>query len=536
MDLKESLGKGNKIMSKSRYLIPGTVLLSGSAAYALTDERTRLLYTSLAPVILHYRLIEWKHKWFPPASEEAANTDWEALHHRYAVKVKDTFMELRGFYVKVAQMLANRNDDLPSMYVENLRLLEDSVPPLLLGDHVKEAIRQELKLERLEDVFEWVETTPIGSASIGQTHRARLKSTGQMVAIKIQSPGAEALFRHDVKGARRFCSWFVPEQVIIFDEIEKQFLTEFDYRKEAEHLETVYENMRLFSRLVAVPKPFPQYCTKNVLTMEFLEGPKLVDGVREAGKRYAESVGKTFEELEREIRDKYRKEGLPPPYNGPSAFQLDIYRHWIKMKDAMVNFPRWLFNVFFGRWHPLQYQQSFVPLNSARIMDTLLKVHGHQVLVNGYFNADPHPGNILLLKDGRLGLIDYGQVKKLTKHERLMLARLMYALAVGDRDTVVNDTKLSGYKSKYYNKEVMYKMSVVGFDQDGRDVTEGLNIQQFVDKMYAMDPWESVLDFYVLPMRVSLLLRGVGLMLNHPVSVATAWKPIAEKILSEAKS
>jgi len=44
------------------------------------------------------------------------------------------------------------------------------------------------------------------------------------------------------------------------------------------------------------------------------------------------------------------------------------------------------------------------------MLDFLLRVHAHEIFVDGYFNGDPHPGNILLLEDGRMGLIDYGQV------------------------------------------------------------------------------------------------------------------------------
>lgn len=51
-------------------------------------------------------------------------------------------------------------------------------------------------------------------------------------------------------------------QLIIFDEIERQFLTEFDYRLEAEQVATVNRNMRPFSRQVAVPRAYPQYCSK----------------------------------------------------------------------------------------------------------------------------------------------------------------------------------------------------------------------------------------------------------------------------------
>ena len=51
--------------------------------------------------------------------------------------------------------------------------------------------------------------------------------------------------------------------------------------------------------------------------------------------------------------------------------------------------------------------------------------------------------------------------------------------------------------------------------------------------MFALDPWENTADFMVMPIRMSLLMRGTGLMLNHPVSVCTAWRSMAEKVLAE---
>jgi hypothetical protein len=63
-----------------------------------------------------------------------------------------------------------------------------------------------------------------------------------------------------------------------------------------------------------------------------------------------------------------------------------------------------------------------LPINHGRMVDELIDVHGHEIFVDGYFNADPHPGNMLLLnrKTGspRIGLIDYGQVKELSREVR----------------------------------------------------------------------------------------------------------------------
>ena len=67
----------------------------------------------------------------------------------------------------------------------------------------------------------------------------------------------------------------------------------------------------------------------------------------------------------------------------------------------------------------------------VRVRDSdLLAVMGHEVLVDGCFNADPHPGNILYLAETeQLGLIDYGQVKRLTELERLNCAKAVLLVA-----------------------------------------------------------------------------------------------------------
>jgi predicted unusual protein kinase regulating ubiquinone biosynthesis (AarF/ABC1/UbiB family) len=126
-----------------------------------------------------------------------------------------------------------------------------------------------------------------------------------------------------------------------------------------------------------------------------------------------------------------------------------------------------------------------------------------------------------------------GQVRSLTDEQRIGVAHIYRSLATGDKAAIMRQARDHGYRSKYFNEDVLWKMTVVGFDQDGRHVTEGLNLQQFIDKMYKTDPWYETDNSVIMPMRVSLMLRGIGLMLNHPVSVARAWQPFAEQALKE---
>ena len=76
-------------------------------------------------------------------------------------------------------------------------------------------------------------------------------------------------------------------------------------------------------------------------------------------------------------------------------------------------------------------------------------------------------------------------------------------------------------------------MLTFALDRDGRDVTDGLNFQQFLDKMFAADPWDEVVPVVIMPSRLCMFLRGIGLMMDHPLSLVKEFAPIAEEVLRE---
>merc|ERR1719343_1302872 len=67
---------------------------------------------------------------------------------------------------------------------------------------------------------------------------------------------------------------------------------------------------------------------------------------------------------------------------------------------------------------PKWTQKKAQAINGYRTARLLFEVHGHEIFQNGLFNSDPHAGNVLVLSDGRLGLIDYGGVARLTTEQR----------------------------------------------------------------------------------------------------------------------
>ena len=114
-----------------------------------------------------------------------------------------------------------------------------------------------------------------------------------------------------------------------------------------------------------------------------------------------------------------------------------------------------------------------------------MRVHGYQLLLDGVYNADPHPGNVIVLPDGRLGLIDYGmvcivlthsaggrrrrrvlrsvysQVGRLKPEERERIARTVLALEQGDVDGVAKIYADAGCAHYYMYDSTMYVLSIV---------------------------------------------------------------------------
>lgn len=87
----------------------------------------------------------------------------------------------------------------------------------------------------------------------------------------------------------------------------------------------------------------------------------------------------------------------------------------------------------------------------------------------------------MLMKDGRIGLIDYGQVKKMSLENRIRYAQLIIAVDNGDVEEVARiQFHEFGARSKYLNPNIIYKLTAFWNDRDTDDITEGMNLQQFL--------------------------------------------------------
>lgn len=346
------------------------------------------------------------------------------------------------------QVLSSRPDFVPVEYVELFSTVQDSLPPWPMEDVRKflvQSLQSELRIvEDLDDVFDYINPNALGSASIGQVHAAvisehwaswrdapatsttsttrRLDSGGwnnnnnRNVAIKVMHPGAKECFQHDFQVFRWLCRLALPSWMGLLDELERRIMTEFDYRNEADMLRLVRSNMERspYRRRVHVPFPHPTLCTQHVLVMELLQGQKLVDDVKDKLDTALGEPG-VAAKLLRQRQHQVASGGAVPtsPTDGQQMLPgLDSMSLLTKLRLLAIQ------------------------KRCQRYVDLLVDVHGHQIFVDGAFNADPHPGNVLVLNDGRLGLIDYGQTRQLSDAERLAYAGVVVSLGEEGSDAV----------------------------------------------------------------------------------------------------
>ncbi len=220
----------------------------------------------------------------------------EGQHPQVEEGVPEAFAQdlekLGPTFIKLGQLLSTRPDMVPTAYIEALEHMQDKVTPIPTAD-VKELIEEELGV-RINKLFATFEEEPIGAASLGQVHRAELRS-GRQVAIKVQRPGMREQIMADLdilagfaRKADQFTSLGKRLQFTDWiQEFRKTLLAELDYRSEAENLERFAEHLAEYPELY-VPAPLWDYTSAKVLTMEYVNGVKVtaLGGLRRTENRY----------------------------------------------------------------------------------------------------------------------------------------------------------------------------------------------------------------------------------------------------------
>lgn len=199
---------------------------------------------------------------------------------RRAIQLREMLTKLGPAYIKVGQALSTRPDLVPPLYLEELSLLQDQLPPFP-NEVAYQFIEEELG-DRPEEIYAELTAQPVAAASLGQVYKGKLK-TGETVAVKVQRPGLAQRIALDIYILRRLAQWTQSnikrvrsDLVAIMDEFGTRIFEEMDYAQEG-------HNAKRFAQLyghlqdVYVPKIYWQYTGRRVLTMEWITGTKLTN-------------------------------------------------------------------------------------------------------------------------------------------------------------------------------------------------------------------------------------------------------------------
>lgn len=209
--------------------------------------------------------------------EETAGEAGSSVYRR----IRKVIQELGPTYVKMGQIASTRPDLLPQELIDELAQLQDRVPPFPY-ENVKEIIEEELKAA-VDQLFTEFAPEPIAAASIGQVHKAKLKS-GETVAVKVQRPGIQSAIKTDLEilksvallAERRF-DWAGHYRISeVVNEFAKSLNKEMDYNIEARNTDRflkMYKN----APYIKIPEIYWEYTTSKVLMMEFVSATKLND-------------------------------------------------------------------------------------------------------------------------------------------------------------------------------------------------------------------------------------------------------------------
>ncbi|WP_447038488.1 ABC1 kinase family protein [Streptomyces sp. DSM 118878] len=300
----------------------------------------------------------------------AADDARPGRYDRLARPLRLAFEEGGVTFVKLGQMLSTRDDLLPPAFVLELSRLQYQVPPQPWPE-VEAVLVQEYG-RPVDEVFAEFDPEPLAAASVAQVHLARLKC-GSEVVVKVQRRGIRAMVERDL-------------------EIVCRMSAMLEVRTRWAHTLGLGELADGFARSVTEELDF-RIEARNLATVTAAWARR--SGGAGTGKGAAVRLPMAYEELSSErVLVLERLPGSPISSAYEQFDTLAVDRHGL----------------------------------ACGLLDSTLQ----QVLVDGTFHADPHPGNILLLDDGSLGLIDFGSVGRLDERLKSGLRSLLLAVKQGD--------------------------------------------------------------------------------------------------------
>eukprot|EP00250_Pteridium_aquilinum_P014011 c21720_g1_i1 orf=410-2845(-) len=382
--------------------------------------------------------------------------------HKRAEKLRRCLIRLGPFYIKLGQALSTRPDILPNAYCQELAKLQDHVPPFRSSIALK-AIESELGYPA-KKLFAKISREPVAAASLGQVYKASLIS-GEPVAVKVQRPGMQARLAldshllHIVGGPLQRYLGARGDIVDAVNEMVQHMFDEIDYVKEG-------QNAERFGILY------------GGLSREH-EGPINSDKKSCSSKQRWGSKTK----LNIEASDLVK---VPKIYWNLSSKRV-LTMEWIdgiKLTDL-------------EKLHEMKF--DIQELVDQGVFSSL-----RQLLEEGFFHADPHPGNLVVTKEGMLAYFDFGMMGDFPREYRIGLIRTLVHFVNRDSVGLANDFSGLGFVPKGANLEGIAGALRASFgDETSRTQLDFQGIMsQLSNVMYKYN--------FRLPPQYALVIRALG--------------------------
>src|SRR3989304_930314 len=334
-----------------------------------------------------------------------------------AVRLRKVLEELGPTFIKLGQTLSVRPDLVPLDLCYELSKLQDRVPPFGYED-VQKQIKESFR-SYPDKIFASFDPVPFAAASLGQAHRARLK-TGENVVVKVQRPDMRKMIETDIdilytlaQLANRYMHDIkIFDPISIVDEFSRVITKEIDFTYEAHNIDKFCKNFKE-STTVQIPRVFWEYTKPKVITTEEITGIRMSDYL-----------------------------------NQPHSDE----------------------------------EKKAVAANGA---NAILQ----QIFIDGFFHADPHPGNLFILPDNAAAFVDFGIVGRLDEDTRDVVVSLLIAVSTKNINGIIKALEMLG--------SVAEEHSLRDFKHD---------ISDFVERFYDI-PLKQIEISTILPQAIELMTR-----------------------------
>ncbi len=381
-------------------------------------------------------------------------------HRRRAQKLVNTLIGLGPTFIKIGQSLSTRVDFLPPTYIEALGQLQDRVPAFSSTEAIA-IIEHELG-NNIGTLFAQFDPIPIAAASLGQVHKAKLRS-GEIVVIKVQRQGLQRLFELDFKIIDRLLWWvdrllpWTREYGVraIYAEFFNLLFQEIDYTHEGQNADRFTANFKA-SKLVIAPHIYWRYTTSKVLTMSYLPGIKIDD------RAALEACG----------------------------------------------------------------------FNPKQINQVGICCYLKQLLIDGFFQADPHPGNMAIMADGKLVVYDFGMMAELKSLAKGQMIETFWAVMKKDGAVVVDrlvDLGLIVPGEDMKPIEQVIEFLLERFTDRPIDVREFNEIKTELLELFAIQPFRLSPEMTFI-LKALATLDGIARTLDPEYNLVVAAQPFIRSV------